>query len=341
MTFVILICDIPLLANQLANSIMNPHYPAKAAKGLPNMSDLTIAKIQNLSKSFAKLKALDAISMELQAGQVTAVLGPNGAGKTTLINLMLGRLEPEEGCIEIFGYNPGDINLKRLCGAMLQISNLPETLTIKEHIDLFQSYYAQPMAYKNVIALAGLEDIENRKSKDLSGGQKQRLLFALSICGDPKLLFLDEPSVGMDVTARKSLWLAIDSLKSQGTSIVLTTHYLEEADQLSDEIIMLNQGRIIHQGTPESIKAKTQHKKIRFTSAVEPHQIAHLKGVTKVEKSNGVIDVQSNTPEETLRQIFDISTDIGNLSVTGALLEDAFIALNESHQQQAKTTENV
>ena len=279
--------------------------------------------------------------MELQAGKVTSVLGPNGAGKTTLINLMLGRLEPDQGAIEIFGYQPGDINLKRMCGAMLQISNLPETLTIKEHIELFQSYYAQPMIYSDVIALAGLGDIENRKSKDLSGGQKQRLLFALSICGNPKLLFLDEPSVGMDVTARKALWLAIESLKNDGTSIVLTTHYLEEADQLSDEIIMLNQGRIIHQGTPESIKAKTQHKKIRFTSEIEPHQFASLKGVTKVEKSNGVIEVQSNTPEATLRQIFELATDIENLSVTGALLEDAFIALNESHQQQAETTETV
>ncbi|MCW8878267.1 MAG: ABC transporter ATP-binding protein [Kangiellaceae bacterium] len=305
------------------------------------MSGLTIAKIQNLSKSFVKLKALNSISMQLQAGKVISVLGPNGAGKTTLINLMLGRLAPDQGEIDIFGYQPGDINLKRLCGAMLQISNLPETLTIREHIELFQSYYAEPMSYQKVISLAGLENIENRKSKDLSGGQKQRLLFALSICGNPKLLFLDEPSVGMDVSARKSLWLAIESLKKEGTSIVLTTHYLEEADQLSDEIIMLNQGRIIHQGTPESIKAKTQHKKIRFTSNLEPHQFAALVGVIKVEKAKDLIEVQSNTPEKTLREIFSITSDIANLSVSGALLEDAFIALNESHQQQEKTIQNI
>lgn len=147
---------------------------------------------------------------------------------------------------------------------MLQVSGLPEMSTVKEHIQLFSSYYKKPMPYEQVLAYSGLKEIENQLSKTLSGGQKQRLLFALAICGNPKLLFLDEPTVGMDITARKSLWKAIKALKAQDTSILLTTHYLEEAEQLSDRIIMLNHGRVIREGTSVAIKSQISTKRIRF-----------------------------------------------------------------------------
>ena len=218
---------------------------------------------------------------------------------------------------------------------MLQVSGVPDMSTVKEHIQLFQCYYPNPMAYKKIIELAGLQDIQNNYCKNLSGGQKQRLLFALSICGNPKILFLDEPSVGMDIKSRKSLWNTINELKNNGTSIILTTHYLEEADQLSDRIIMLNQGRIIHEGTPEQIKATINSKKIKFISSAPIEAFHNHSSKLPIENSGKYYQIQSNDSVATLKQLFSITQDITDLSVTGAALEDAFLLLN-----QEKDTEN-
>jgi len=290
---------------------------------------IKIASIKQASKVFDKKYALKDITLNIYQGEVLAILGPNGAGKTTLINLMLGRLSLSSGDINILGYQPGDIALKRLSGAMLQVAKLPDMSTIKEHIELFQSYYVTPMPYQQVIALAGLTEIENSLSKNLSGGQKQRLLFALSICGNPKLLFLDEPSVGMDINARKSLWQAITALKQQGTSVILTTHYLEEADQLSDRIIMINQGCIIEQGSPSVIKSRVNSKLIRFFSTDKISHFSALSTVKHIEKSGKYYEIQSNYPENTLKELFAMNTDIADISITGADLEEAFILINE------------
>jgi ABC-2 type transport system ATP-binding protein len=270
--------------------------------------------------------------LQIQAGEVLAILGPNGAGKTTLINLMLGKLSLSAGEISIFGFQPGCIELKRQCGTMLQLSGLPDMSTVKEHIQLFQSYYSSPMDYIKVLTLAGLEELQNKYSKNLSGGQKQRLLFALAICGNPKLLFLDEPSVGMDIESRKSLWKTITELKNNGTSVILTTHYLEEADQLSDRIIMLNQGRIIHQGRPEEIKANINCKKIRFISSACMADFLTMKPNIKIESTGKYYEIQSTDSASTLKQIFEVTDDIHDLTITGAALEDAFIQLNQQSQ---------
>ena len=214
----------------------------------------TVATVNNVGKSFGDKQVLSGINMQLHQSEILSVLGPNGAGKTTLINTMLGRLSLDAGEISLFGHPPGSMLVKRQTGAMLQVAGLPDMSTVKEHIELFQSYYVEPMSYQQVMDYSGLKDIENQYSKTLSGGQKQRLLFALAICGNPKLLFLDEPTVGMDITARKSLWKAIENLKANGTSILLTTHYLEEADRLSDRIVMLSRGKVVREGTPAQIK---------------------------------------------------------------------------------------
>lgn len=288
-----------------------------------------IASLRNVCKNFSDKNAVVDINMNLFEGEVLSILGPNGAGKTTLINMMLGRLSVSTGSISILGYQPGELELKRQCGAMLQVSGLPDMSTVKEHIQLFQSYYANPMPYKKVIQLAQLTDIENEYSKNLSGGQKQRLLFGLSICGNPKLLFLDEPSVGLDIEARKSLWCAITELKTKGTSIILTTHYLEEADQLSDRIIILNKGRIIQQGTPNEIKSRINRKKIRFTSSLSHQELQSFNIPESIDINGHYFEIQSNQPDEILRLLFRENVDISDLSITGAALEDAFLLLNE------------
>jgi ABC-2 type transport system ATP-binding protein len=182
-----------------------------------------------------------------------------------------------------------------------------------------------------VMDYSGLKDIENQYSKTLSGGQKQRLLFALAICGNPKLLFLDEPTVGMDITARKSLWKAIENLKANGTSILLTTHYLEEADRLSDRIVMLSRGKVVREGTPAQIKSQINTKKIRFQSKVNISElvaIKHVEKATQLHAENNYFELESTNAEEALKELFKHEIAISDLTIVGAALEDAFEIIN-------------
>lgn len=291
----------------------------------------TVATISNVGKSFGDKQVLSGINMQLHQSEILSVLGPNGAGKTTLINTMLGRLSLDAGEISLFGHPPGSMLVKRQTGAMLQVAGLPDMSTVKEHIELFQSYYAEPMSYQQVMDYSGLKDIENQYSKTLSGGQKQRLLFALAICGNPKLLFLDEPTVGMDITARKSLWKAIKNLKANGTSILLTTHYLEEADRLSDRIVMLSRGKVVREGTPAQIKSQINTKKIRFQSKVNISElvaIKHVEKATQLHAENNYFELESTNAEEALKELFKREIAISDLTIVGAALEDAFEIIN-------------
>lgn len=291
----------------------------------------TVATINNVGKSFGDKQVLSGINMQLHQSEILSVLGPNGAGKTTLINTMLGRLSLDAGEISLFGHPPGSMLVKRQTGAMLQVAGLPDMSTVKEHIELFQSYYAEPMSYQQVMDYSGLKDIENQYSKTLSGGQKQRLLFALAICGNPKLLFLDEPTVGMDITARKSLWKAIENLKANGTSILLTTHYLEEADRLSDRIVMLSRGKVVREGTPAQIKSQINTKKIRFQSKVNISElvaIKHVEKATQLHAENNYFELESTNAEEALKELFKHEIAISDLTIVGAALEDAFEIIN-------------
>ena len=289
-----------------------------------------IVSVRHLNKSFEQKKALDNLNLDISANQVVAILGANGAGKTTLINILLGRLAPDSGQLSIFSSKPGTQQVKWHCGAMLQVANLPETLKVKEHIALFQSYYPSPMPYEKVVEYAGLTKLQHRYSKKLSGGEKQRLLFALSICGNPKLLFLDEPSVGMDLEARQGLWSAVRELKSQGTSIILTTHYLPEADALADEIVLLKEGKVIKKGTSEEVKASVSSTTIQFSSAHAITDFKGLVGAVNVTSAGKFIRIQTHSPKQTLQSLLTDYPDIEDLNVTNAGLEDAFLQLNQN-----------
>lgn len=288
-----------------------------------------IAYAKGLNKSFAGKPALIDLDLEIHSGQVLAILGANGAGKTTLINILLGRLNNDSGDVNLFNAKAGSLEAKRLTGAMLQVANLPETLKIKEHIRLFQSYYPNPMPYEKVIAYAGLEDMQNRYSKKLSGGEKQRLLFALSICGNPRLLFLDEPSVGMDIESREKMWQAIRDLKSTGTSIVLTTHYLQEADSLADEILLLKDGKAVKRGTSEEVKASVNHTTIRFCTDLDAALFEGFEGVISCTKSGKYLEVHTNNASQSLQAILAEYPDLEDVTVERAGLEEAFKQLSQ------------
>ncbi len=188
----------------------------------------TIASLRSVTKNYGAIAALKEVNLDVRAGELLAVLGPNGAGKTTSIRLLLGLSQPGSGEVRVFGRDPRRHENRTRVGAMLQVARVPETLRVREHISLFRSYYPDPLPFAEIVGSAGLDGMENRLFGSLSGGEKQRVLFALAICGNPQLIFLDEPTVGLDVGTRHLIWQQIRKLTSQGRTVVLTTHYLEE-----------------------------------------------------------------------------------------------------------------
>lgn len=286
-----------------------------------------VARMKGVEHCFGPVTALAGVDLTVQSGEVLAVLGPNGAGKTTAINLLLGTLRVQAGWVEVFGEAPGAMAVRRRRGAMLQRSGLPETLTVEEHVALFRSYYPAPLASERLMALAGIEELRRRPFARLSGGQRQRVLFALAMAGDPELVFLDEPTTGLDIEARRRLWDQIRALRAEQRTVVLTTHYLEEADALADRIIVLHRGRIIAEGTPAAIKARAAGRRIRCLTAVELEIAEALPGVLRARRSGRHLELLVNDAETVLRRLLAADEQLSDLTVTGAALEDAFLAL--------------
>lgn len=220
------------------------------------MSNAIPAQLDHVDSYYGTVAALRDVSLTVQPGETLALLGPNGAGKTTAIRLLLGLARPTNGTARVFGADPTQPRNRTRSGAMLQVANIPQTLTVGEHITLFSSYYPRPLPIVETLRLASLEGFAKRPFGKLSGGEKQRLFFALAVCGDPDILFLDEPTVGLDIETRQLLWQQIKRYVERGRSVLLTTHYLGEADALADRIALITRGTIIAQGTPDVIKAR-------------------------------------------------------------------------------------
>ncbi len=291
------------------------------------MSQRTVASLQDVHKNYGSVRALRGVDFHVRAGEVVALLGPNGAGKTTAVKLLLGLLQPNSGQARVFGGDPTNPENRMRTGAMLQVGRVPETLRVHEHIDLFSSYYEKPMVANAVLAAAGLEKVRDRKFGELSGGQRQRVLFALAICGDPDLLFLDEPTVGLDVEARRMLWDEIRKMVERGKTVLLTTHYLQEADALADRIAVIHQGEIIAQGTPSEIKAKTAGKKIRCITSLSASALRQIPGVTGVKEDREAVEICAVAAEPVVRELLARDAQLCGLEITSAGLEEAFLAL--------------
>jgi ABC-2 type transport system ATP-binding protein len=298
-----------------------------------------VASLEGVHKSYGDVRALIGVNFRVRAGEVVALLGPNGAGKTTAVKLLLGLLQPNAGKVRVLGGDPTNPENRMRTGAMLQVGRVPETLRVREHIDLFSSYYQNPMPLSSVLAAAGLEKLTERKFGDLSGGQKQRVLFALTICGNPDLLFLDEPTVGLDVEARRMLWQQIRQLVGQGKTVLLTTHYLQEADALADRVAVINKGEIIAEGAPAEIKAQTAGKRIRCITDIGIEVLRRIPGVTQVKEDREAVELHVAEAEPVLRELLARDARLSGLEVNAAGLEEAFLALtqdssrNGNHQQ--------
>ena len=299
-----------------------------------------IARVRNLKKAYGNVVALNGLSMEIRSGELLALLGPNGAGKTTLVRLLLGSARPDAGSVSVFGADPHAGAMQARVGAMLQVGRVPETLKVREHIDLFSSYYPSPLPIEETLAIAGLTDIKDRAYGELSGGQKQRVLFGIAICGNPDLLFLDEPTVGLDVEARRLMWTQIRTLISRGKTVLLTTHYLNEADALADRILVLNKGGIIAEGTPADIKARAMGRQVRCTSRLSLDEVRQIPGVLSATADRNAFELQVNTAEPVVRELLQRDAWLADLEVTNAGLEEAFLALTKNHNADSRNVDS-
>lgn len=283
-----------------------------------------IIEVKHITKRFKDKVAVNDVSFSIEKGTVTAILGPNGAGKTTMISLMLGLLTPTEGKVEMFGKNPKAV--RQQFGAMLQEVSSMDGVTVGETIELFRSYYKAPLPKEDLLRLANLEVEEKKMADSLSGGQKRRLGFALALAGNPDILFLDEPTVGMDITSRKHFWDEIRQFAKEGKTIILTTHYLEEADQLADRIMLFASGKIVADGSPEEMKAKIMKRFVTFTMDVPtPASLfVSIPHVSDVLVEGTRISLVTNDTDAVLRAIFERKLNVRDIDVERGRLDEAF-----------------
>ncbi|MDQ6899005.1 MAG: ABC transporter ATP-binding protein [Candidatus Dormibacteraeota bacterium] len=297
---------------------------------------MTVAELRGVTKRFGPVEALKGIDLDIAEGELLALLGPNGAGKTTAIGMMLGLRRPTTGTVRLMGLDPADRRARSRCGVMLQESGVNQTLSVSELVNLFRAYYPNPMSAGRAIALAGLEPEAKKPVAKLSGGQKQRLYYALAVAGDPEVIFLDEPTVGMDVESRRTFLDSIKTFAAGGRTIVLTTHYLDEADELAHRIVVVDRGLVVADGTPDFIKSKVAGRRVTFDSDRALTE-ADFDGLPRkrLEISGQRAKLLTDQPEDVLRALFQRGMGIRNLSVVGADLEEAFLALTAHHKTDA------
>jgi len=294
-----------------------------------NATTEPVAVLDRVTKNYGAVAALAGLSLTLRRGEIVALLGPNGAGKSTAVRLLLGLSTPNAGTARIFGGDPRNPATRTRIGAMLQVASVPKTLKVREHIELFRSYYPAPLSFAEVVRVAQLEGIEERLFEKLSGGQKQRLLFGLAVCGNPEIVFLDEPTVGMDIEARRGLWAQIRSLASAGKTVLLTTHYLEEADALAHRVVVINKGKVVAEGTPAEVKGRFASRKIKCVTSLSSEQLWAIPGVIDVEQTGKHTTVTAGNAEGVLRKLLSYDEELSELEVVNPGLEDAFLALTQ------------
>ncbi len=284
-------------------------------------------KIDKATKSYGELVALNQISLSIAAGSTTAFLGPNGAGKTTLLQTIMGSISIDSGHISVFDHLPGSTGVRLRSGAMLQVTGVPATLTVREHVELFRCYYLKPLNFPDLIHLANLTGLERRKYGTLSGGEKQRLHFALAIAGDPELLFLDEPTVAMDVETRLSFWNQVSEFAKKDCTVLLNTHNLEEAEFLADRIILIDRGEIVVDATPENIRSIIGSSVVSAVTKISAEKLKRLPGVLDVQVIADRAKLIVSSPEETVRAWLGLDSSLSGLEVKSAQLQDAYLHL--------------
>jgi ABC-2 type transport system ATP-binding protein len=281
-----------------------------------------------VSKSYGSVRAVEGLDLTIDAGSTVALLGPNGAGKSTSIGMLLGLVRPSAGEIRVFGDAPDTAVKRGRVGAMLQDGALVPGLTVREVVSFIRGLYPDPMPLEEILALANLTDLAGRRADRLSGGQAQRVRFAIAIAGAPRLLVLDEPTAAMDVESRRAFWASMREYAASGRTVLFATHYLEEADENADRVIVIARGRVVADGSPQEIKAAVGTGTVRFTIGDQSTAgLDALPGVSAVEIRGTIARLRTTDPDATVQALYATGLHVSDLEVKGADLEDAFLSL--------------
>ena len=288
--------------------------------------------VTGLAKTFlgpqGPVRAVRGVDLDIAAGETVALLGPNGAGKTTTIDMMLGLLPPDAGEVSLFGAEPAQAVEAGAVGAMLQTGQLIRDLTVREIVAVMGSLYPDPLPVDDVLELTGLAPLARRRTQKLSGGESQRVRFALALVADPALMVLDEPTVAMDVEARRSFWVTMRRFTSRGTTVVFATHYLEEADEFADRIVLMAHGRVVADGPATEIKAQVGVHTIRATLPdVFPAALAALPGVTSADRHGEAVTLVCDDSDRAIRALLRAHPQARDIEIAGAGLEEAFLQI--------------
>lgn len=283
---------------------------------------------EDVSKSFGATRALDKTTFHIARGETVALLGPNGAGKSTAVNILLGLRRQDAGVAHVLGGEPRDAVVAGRVGALLQSGGLPPGLRVREVVELARHLSPHPAPLADVMAKAGLDVIAERLVEGLSGGQAQRVRYALAIAGNAELLFLDEPTVGMDVETQRSFWKDIREHAASGRTVLFATHYLHEAESVADRVVVLRSGKVVADAAPSAIKAAAGRKQVRFTLATSDGAgLDGLPGVQQVEVHGANITLATLDADATVIALVKGGIGFRDIEVTGADLEEAFLAL--------------
>jgi ABC-2 type transport system ATP-binding protein len=293
-----------------------------------------LAELQNVHKSFGGKAAVDGLSFTVRAGELVALLGPNGAGKTTAISMMLGLKRPDAGSVTLLGRSPYEAETRRGIGVMLQDGALIGELKVRELLELVSAYYPEPYPDEEVMRLTRTTPLGDRFYSKLSGGQKRMVQFALAICGRPSLMFLDEPTTGLDIEARQLLWSTIRELVARGTAVVLTTHYLEEAEALADRVVVMANGRTVASGTVEEIRNVIKRKRISCLTTIDIELIKKWPEVVGTELDpSGRLHLTVSDAEAAARRLWAADPKVSDVEIHRAGLSEAFQELTKEVEQ--------
>jgi ABC-2 type transport system ATP-binding protein len=294
------------------------------------------AALCGAAKRYGKHVALHGVDLRIERGRITALLGPNGAGKSTAVSLLLGLTAPDGGRAELFGESPRELRARRRMGVMLQSATLPETLRVRELLQLTSGYYPNPRSLDSIAQAAGIADLLPRFYGKLSGGQQRRVQFALALCGDPDLLCLDEPTVGMDTEARAHVWDVIRARVADGCAVLLTTHYLEEAEALAHHVAVLHSGRLVMEGTVDEVRSVAVRRYVRCVTRVPIEEVRGWSEVEAVMQDEGALRIETQQPERLTRRLLLADPDLTELEVQRAGLAEALSHLTKQNQERVQ-----
>ena len=302
--------------------------------------------VEGLCKDYGSLRAVDGLSFTIEEGEIVALLGPNGAGKTTTVEILEGHRNRTSGTVTVLGFDPQTAGreFRERIGIVLQEAGLDEDFTPRELVGLHRRMYPRRLGVDDVLELVGLEDKRNARVKTLSGGQRRRLDLALGLVGDPDLLFLDEPTTGFDPSARRKAWELVDSLRGLGKTVLLTTHYMDEAEHLADRLAVIVRGKLVAMGTPEDLGAGGMANSVvsfRLPTGVTPKDLPTLDG--QVVQNGMEWQLETAHPTESLHELTSWavahSIEVPSLSVGRPSLEDTYLALVAAHDREAAVLE--